>query len=203
MKNILYIFIPLLFLNCSSNFYTNSVSEISDVDIKFENGEIMNGKLEFPIYFNQKYLYFKSVNNGNIKLNCSDISEITYKLPNEKIVFIKNEINGTEISSNTNNKQFLQQVSKGKVNLYLGYNQELILKKKKAEKFPQRTELYYCKRENEQNLNLIYYKENGKIITKAKEYFFNSEEFRNEIENQDINPEFIYNFINKINNENK
>lgn len=205
MKKILYTFIPILFLNCSSNHYKNSISEISNVEIKYEDGKIISGKLNFPIYLNQKYLYLKSFHKGKIKINSDDIAEITYKLPNDNIRFTKSNINGKEISTEINDEQILQLVSTGKINLYKGYNYGFLYENKNK-KFLLKTDLYYCKRENEQNLTLIYYVDDGNaelLKTKAIEYFSNSEEFRNSLENKNFNSELLINFINKYNNENK
>ncbi len=208
MKKTLYIFIPFIFLNCSSHFYKNSISEISNVEIKYENGKLINGKLNFPIYLNQYFLYFKSAENGKIKIKTDEITEITYKTPNENVVFSKMSITGKQISTEIRDIQFLQLISKGKINLYKGYNYGFLYKKKKTKKFLQKTDLYYCKRENEQNLYLIYYVDNENnndelLKIKAQEYFSNYPEFRETMVNKNFNTEFLIQFINKYNNENK
>ena len=207
MKKTLYIFVLFIFLNCSSNFYKNSISEISNVEIKYENGKLINGKLNFPIYLNQYFLYFKSAESGKMKIKADEIAEITYKIPNENVVFSKMSIIGKQISTEVRDSQFLQLISKGKINLYKGYNYGFLYKKKKTKKFLQKTDLYYCKRENEKNLTLIYYVDNENndelIKIKAQEYFSNYPEFRETIENKNFNPEFLIQFINKYNNENK
>jgi hypothetical protein len=208
MNKLYYILLLILFLSCNSNIYKNSINEFSDVNIKYKDGEIKNGKLSFPIFFNQDLLYLKSVKNKKSKIKTEAINEITYKSLNENIIFSKMNINGEEISPETKNSQFLQIISNGKLSLYKGYNYGFLHKKGKHEKFLEKTDLYYCKRENEQNLTLIYYVDNINnndvlLKKKAEEYFSNYPEFRKSLMKKNYNPEFLITFINKYNNENK
>ena len=207
MKKLLFIFFPILFFDCSSKNYSNAINEISNVEIKYNNGQIINGKLGFPIFLNQDYLYFKSFENGKIKINIDEVREITYRLPQNNIVFSKMIIIGKEISTKTINSQFLQVVSKGKINLYHAYNLGFLYEKSNK-KFLQKTDLYFCRKENEENLALIYYVDNSsnneKSIKKnALEFFSSIPEFEKSLNDTNFNPEFLIKFVNKYNNDNK
>lgn len=206
LKKILLLLITLGFFSCNSNIYKYSVSEITSVSVKFENGNTIQGKVNFPIHFNEDYLFINAVSKGKIKIKTSEINEVTYNFPKINITFIKSTIDGSEISMKTKNEQFLQLISKGKINLYKGYNYGFVYTNRKKDKYIEKTDLYFCKRENEKNVTLVYYADNQAneniLKEKALNYFLSNESFKNELNTQTYNSEFLINYVTKYNNEN-
>ena len=192
-----------LLISCSSNPNKYSTTQYSNVEIQLKDGTKMKGKLNFPIYFNEKKLYLSGKQNK--KIAATNVNKVVYNTPTCELVFENHSINSTEISNKTNNFQLLQLISKGKINLYQGYNSGFVYTGKKS-RFYNKTFLIYAKRENEVNPTLIYYDDNQttkqELFSKAEKYL-DSQRFILSGYEKTYNHEILIKFINNYNNEQK
>ena len=192
-----------LIISCSSNPNKYSTTQYSNVEIQLKDGTKMQGKLNFPIYFDEKKLYLSGKQNK--KIATTTVNKVVYNTPACEVVFENHAINNVEISNKTNNFQLLQLISKGKINLYQGYNSGFVYSGKKS-KFYNKTFLIYAKRGNEVNPTLIYYDDNQitkqELFSKAEKYL-DSQRFILSGYEKTYNHEILIKSINNYNNEKK
>ena len=204
MKKIIAVFLTVwILISCGANPNKHSTSQYSNVVIELKDGTKMQGKLNYPIYFNEKKLYLSGKQNK--KIAATNVNKVVYNTPTCELVFENHSINSTEISNKTNNFQLLQLISKGKINLYQGYNSGFVYTGKKS-RFYNKTFLIYAKRENEVNPTLIYYDDNQttkqELFSKAEKYL-DSQRFILSGYEKTYNHEILIKFINNYNNEQK
>ena len=204
MKKIGTAFIMIwVLISCGSNPNKHSTSQYSNVVIELKDGTKMQGKLNYPIYFNEKKLYLSGKQNKKIATKM--VIKVTYNTPNGEVVFENHTINNEEINKKTNNYQLLELISKGRINLYQGYNVGFVYTGKKS-KFYNKTFLIYAKRANEANPTLIYYDDNQitkqELFAKAEKYL-DSQRFILSNYGKTYSNEILIKSINNYNNEKK
>jgi hypothetical protein len=197
-------FTSLFFMSCNSNVYKHSTSHVSSVEIFFNNGSKISGSMNYPVHFNEKHLFIKPKGSGIKKIKSEEVSTVIYKFPNKvESKFFKFTIDGKHISKDTKNEQFFEQIEQGKVSLYYGHNSGFIYTKNKNPKFFQKTDLYFCKKENESNPTLIYAITNNnngaEFIDIAKSYFEDSQEMKGKIKAENYNPKTIIELVKQYN----
>ncbi len=197
--------ISILF-SCSTNNYKNTVNRISSVAVYYQNGDSLIGQLNYPMHLNDKEIHLKVKNEGYKKIKITQISKVVYKMPtSQKVIFEKFQINDESISKTKDKYQFLELVSKGKVDCYFGHNYGFLYKKGKKKKFLNKTNLIFCKRNNETNLTLIYAVTDKKTAQEnylqiAKKYFDIEPLINDKITSENFT---IENLITIIKNNNK
>jgi hypothetical protein len=208
MKNkILIISIVTLLFGCAGNIHKDSTTQFSSVTVFYKNGDSLNGRANYPIHFNETEIYLKPRNKGYKKIKATEIEKVVYDMPDkQQAVFNKFFIADETISKTKNKFQFLELISKGNVNLYYGHNAGFLYVEGKKKKFLQKTRLFYCKRNNESDLTLIYAttdQENSdqKYAAIAKKYFGNEPEIANKINQEVYNPEKLIELIQEYNKE--
>ncbi len=127
----------------------------SDVDVYLTNGTMVNGAVVQPIGIYDKSIMVKVGNKRKTNFDKNEISKLVFKVAGYELVFIKLKHNHAALYEKKDDEIFVQEFIKGKISIYHGYNIGYEIKRGKST-LVNDTNLWFCKKEDETVLSLIY-----------------------------------------------
>ncbi len=179
----LFIIIALVTVSNTALAKTN-FSIFSNVDVYLTNGTVVNGGVEYPIDIYQESVTVQLGKHSKKNYSKDEITKLVFKIAGSELVMVKLKHNHTPIYEKNDDEIFVQEFAKGKVTVYQGYNTGYKIKKRKST-LVNDTNLWFCKKDEEQTLQLLYAETNNTatvdLFKQNAQKYFNSTEIINYI----------------------